>query len=181
MITSNSATVLLDRKLTVSQAQINNEVKRILTGVIHEAILKVFHDYYYRVDFGPDVRPQYHIVSYDLFCTCALEQDCPAVEAVKLYLREGGEPTSMPRPGYFLTVPHVCPVCGAKAYYHPQLSSHYRGIGWSCEKGGNSHYWQHEIAVLQAAFTEKWKILGMDPASFGEIPHFGFKDGYDPE
>ena len=47
----------------------------ILAGVIREAIVKVNHDYCYRVDFGPDVRPEVHLISHDLYCTCVLEVD----------------------------------------------------------------------------------------------------------
>ena len=182
MLTFNSTALHLDRTLAVSQAQINEKVNETLSSLIQEAIVKVFHDHYYRVDFGPGVKPEYHIVSHDLYCSCALEQDCPAVVAVEVYLQEGGEPAREPNPGYFLTVPHACPICGAKAYYCPRLSSHNRGIGWECGTGGKSHYWRHEFAVLQAVYAEKWKRLGVDPASFKkELLGFSFKDGYNPE
>jgi hypothetical protein len=179
---SNDTAVCLDHKLTNSEARINDEVKKVLIFVIRQAIVIPYHDYYYRVDFGPGVRPQYHIVSHDLYCACALEADCAAVIAVRIYLREGGELVNTPRPGYFLTVPHACPVCGAKTYYYPRLSSRNRGIGWSCEQGGTSHYWKHELAVLQRTYAEKWKQLGVNPATFkDEVSGFNFKDDYDPE
>ena len=178
---ANDTVVFLDRTLTNSEARVNGEVKRILTGVIREAIVKPYHDYYYRVDLGPDVRPQYHIVSHDMYCSCILEADCPAIVAVKVYLRDGGEPAKAPRPGYFLTVPHACPICGSRAYYQPKLSSHNRGIGWECHTGGKKHYWQNELAALQAAYAAKWKRLEIDPAAFKKLPQFNFKDGYDPE
>ena len=181
IVTANRTLVVLDRNLTASQARLSAEVKQILTSLITEAVVKIFREYFYRVDFGPGVSPRLHIVSHDLYCTCVLEGDCAAVVAVKVYLREGGEPANTTRPGYFLTVPHVCPVCHAKSYYQPRLSSRNRGIGWSCEKGGTSHYWQHEVAVLQAAYAEKWKKLGVEPATFNEPPIFKFKDDYDPE
>jgi len=183
IVTANRTTVILDRKLTASQARVSNEVKQILTSLITEAVVKIFREYFYLVDFGPGVSPRLHIVSHDLYCTCVLEGDCAAVVAVKVYLREGGEPANTPRPGYFLIVPHVCPVCRCsnKSYYEPRLSSRNRGIGWSCEKGGTSHYWQHQGIVLQAAYAEKWKRLGIDPETFKVGPVFPFKDGYDPE
>ena len=148
---STMPVVLLDRHLAVSQVHVSEDVKKILTSVIREAIVTVYHDYYYRVDFGPDVRPQYHVVSHDLFCACLLEADCAGVIAVRMHLRDGGEFAKTPPPGYFPTIPHACPVCGAKAYYHPQLSSNHRGLGWSCEKGGISHYWQHQGRILRNA------------------------------
>jgi len=146
---SNGTDILLDRNLSVSQVHVSDEVKKILTGVIRQAIVTIYHDFYYRVDFGPSVRPQYHVVTHDFWCSCALDANCAAVIAVRMYLRDGGEPANTPRPGYFLTVPHACPVCGAKAYYHPQLSSQHRGLGWSCEKAGTSHYWQHQGRILR--------------------------------
>ena len=181
MKTSNNTTLLLDQKLTITQAHINSGVKRILTGVIREAIVNLYHEYYFKVDFGPDVRPQFHIVSHDMYCNCALEADCAAIVAVRIYLRDGGEPAKAPRPGYFLTVPHACPICGSRAYYQPKLSSHNRGIGWECHTGGKAHYWRNELAALQAAYAAKWKRLEIDPAEFKKLPLFNFKDGYDPE
>jgi hypothetical protein len=162
MLASNGSTILLDRKLTASQARLNVEVKRILTSVIGEAIVKVYIDNFYWVDFGPDVRPQVHIVSHDMYCACILEADCAAVVAVKVYLRDGGIPVSAFKPGYFPAVPHVCPVCGARAWYCPRLSSRHRGVGWSCAKGGTLHYWQHEMSVTKGVFTEKWGRLEVD-------------------
>jgi hypothetical protein len=37
------------------------------------------------------------------------------------------------------------------------------------------------LAALQAAYAEKWKRLGVDPATFKERLVFPFSDGYDPE
>jgi hypothetical protein len=178
---SNGIDVCLDHRLTNSEARVNDDVKKVLACVIRQAIVRPFHDYYYRVDFGPGVSPQYHIVSHDLFCTCALEADCAAVIAVRMYLRDGGEPAKTPRPGYFLTVPHVCPICGSRAYYQPKLSSNNRGVGWECQTGEKKHYWQNELAALQAAYAAKWKKLAIDPSSFQKLSTFSFKDGYDPE
>jgi hypothetical protein len=144
MLASNSSIVLLDRTLTASQARVNGQVKRILIGVIREAIVKPYQEYFYLVDFGPDVHPQFHVVSHDLFCACALEGECAATVAVKFYLQKGGEPACVPCPGYFPAAPHICPVCGVKAFYQSMLSSKHRGVGWECEQGGKAHYWQHQ-------------------------------------
>ena len=95
--------------------------------------------------------------------------------------KAGGEPANTPRPGYFLTVPHVCPVCSSKAYYEPKLSSRNRGVGWICAEGGSSCYWKHQGIVLRASYAEKWKRLGIDPETFKVGPVFPFKDDYDPE
>lgn len=98
---SNGTEVLLDRSLSVSQVHVSDDVKKVLTGVIRQAIVTIFHEHYYRVDFGPGVRPQYHTVSHDLNCSCALGENCAAVVAIKMYLRDGGEAAAAPRPGYF--------------------------------------------------------------------------------
>ena len=144
MATTDSKGVVLDSTLTPSQARISLEVKHILTNILKEAFVVVHHEFFYRVDFGPGVHPQLHIVSHDMYCSCALEMDCAAMVAVKIYLRDGGEPAKTPYPGYFPAAPHFCPVCGARACYEPRLSSHHRGIGWHCSKQGASHYWQHQ-------------------------------------
>ena len=142
---TSGITVVLDHTLSASQARISPEVKHILIDILKEVIITICQQYFYRVDFGPGVYPQYHIVSYDLYCTCVLEADCPAVTAVKLYLHSGiGEAAKTPDPGFFPTCPHVCPICGFKTCYAPELSSHHRGIGWHCSKHGAAHYWQHQ-------------------------------------
>ena len=175
--------LVLDRKLTASQARVSNEVKQILTSLITEAVVKIFRKYFYRVDFGPGVYPQFHVVSHDLYCACVLEADCPAVTAVKYHLqKEEGESAKAIRPGFFPAVPHFCPVCSSsKAYYEPRLSSRTRGAGWRCATGGTSCYWKHRGIVLQVAYAEKWKRLGIDPETFKVGPVFPFKDGYFPE
>jgi hypothetical protein len=182
IVTANRTTVVLDRKLTASQARVSAEVKQILTSLITEAVVKVFHEYFYLVDFGPGAYPQHHVVSHDLYCSCALEADCPAVTAVKYYLEKGVcEYVKTICPGYFPAVPHYCPVCDSKAYYEPRLTSRNRGMGWRCATGGTACYWKHQGIVLQAAYAEKWKKLGIDPETFKVGPVFPFKDGYDPE
>jgi len=144
--------VVLDRKLTASQARVSNKVRQILTSLITEAVVKVYHEFFYLVDFDPGVYPQLHIVSHDLYCACVLEADCPAVTAVKVYLHRGiGSAANKPCPGYFPAAPHFCLVCGARAFYEPRLSSHHRGIGWQCSRNGAVHYWQHQGMVPRVA------------------------------
>ena len=145
--------IVLDPTLTASQARISPAIKHILTCILKEAIITVTNTYFYRVDFGPGVQPQIHIVSHDLYCSDSLSADCPAVTAVKFYLQRGiGEPAKAPCPGYFPAVPHFCPVCGARACYDPRLSSHHRGVGWQCASHGASHYWQHQGTIPRPAF-----------------------------
>jgi len=159
MITTPGKEILLDHTLAASQARINSEVKKILVGILKEAIIEIYHEYFYRVDFGPGVHPRHHIVSCDLYCNCILEADCPAVTAVKVHLQKGIDQSARtPRPGYFPAVPHFCPVCGARACYDPKLSSHHRGIGWQCSRFGASHYWQHQGTLLRVPVQHQFIV-----------------------
>lgn len=156
MAVVNRKEVVLNSTLTASQARVSPEIKRILIDILKEAIITVYHEYFYRVDFGPGVYPQHHIVSHDLYCSCVLEADCPAVTAVKVNLHRGiGTAASTPRPGYFPTCPHVCPICGSRACYAPELSSKHRGVGWQCSHHGISHYWQHQGSLPRVAYLDK--------------------------
>ncbi len=69
-----------------------------------QAIVRV-SGYFYAVDLGPEVRPQYHYVGKDRRCTCGLGADCPAVLAVVDHLRGGGERAPDVPCGYFPVVP----------------------------------------------------------------------------
>jgi hypothetical protein len=156
MVITDRKEVVLDHKLAASKARVSLEVKHVLINILKEAIITVYHDFFYRVDFGPGVYPQAHVVSHDLFCSCVLVSDCPSVTAVKLYLHRGiGEAAKSPSPGFFPAVPHYCPVCGAIACFEPKLSSRHRGIGWHCSKHGATHYWLHQGSVHRSTNSEK--------------------------
>jgi hypothetical protein len=179
-MSASSKTVVLNSKMTASKARVSPEVKRILIGLLKEAIVSVKDKYFYLVDFGENVRPRRHIVSHDLYCTCGLEQDCAAVTAVKKHLKDGGGAACTPEPGYYPVAPHVCPVCGAKARPDVSLSSRQRGIGWRCEKGGATCYWTAQVEVLRARCEEKYRRSGAsEPVTFQNNP-FKFPPGYDP-
>ena len=174
IVTANRTMVVLDRKLTASQACISSEIRMILTGLLKEALVGVMNDkYHYLVDFGPDVQPQVHIVSWDLACICLLEEDCLAVTAVKKYLQDGGRVAEIPRPGYWPTIPGKCPMCGGVVHYNPELSSKHRGLGWTCELD-KAHYWAHQGQVLAQVFKRK-KVTALD-----EVKAFPFPEKYDP-
>jgi hypothetical protein len=116
--------------------------------------------YFYDVDLGYGVKPQHHRIGKDLICTCGLGAGCPAVQAVAACLKDGGERTPEPPPGFFPVAPHTCPVCGAKAFFAPELGSRRRGTGWSCSKGRKSHYWQYHVNVLRVLFAANpWLFL----------------------
>jgi hypothetical protein len=167
-------TTHLDATLTASRARLSQKIRTILTGLLKEALVAVMsNQYHYRVDFGPEVLPRVHIVSWDMACTCSQGEDCPAVTAVKKYLQDGGQAAVTPRPGYWPTIPHKCPVCGGVVHYNPELSSKHRGLGWTCEKD-KAHYWTHQGQVQKEAFK------GMKVAALNEAKAFPFPEGYDP-
>ena len=168
------STTYLDATLTASTARLNKEIRTILTGLLKEALVVVMNDtYHYHVDFGPDVGPRFHIVSWDLVCACNQAEDCPAVTGVKKHLRDGGRSAEIPRPGYWPSIPHKCPVCDGKVHYNPQLSSKRRGLGWTCEND-KAHYWTHQGQVLTQAFK------GKNVATLNDARAFPFPEGYDP-
>jgi hypothetical protein len=94
------------------------------------------------------------------------------VTAVKKHLKDGGQSADIPRPGYWPTIPHKCPVCAGVVHYNLQLSSKHRGLGWTCEND-KAHYWAHQGQVLAKA--AKGKV-----APLGNAESFPFPEGYDP-
>lgn len=167
-------TTYLDATLTASRARVSHEIRKILTSLLKEALVVVMKDkYHYQVDFGLDVQPQFHIVSWDLACTCNQGEDCPSVTAVKKYVQDGGQAAEIPQPGYWPTIPHKCPVCGGIVHYNPQLSSKHRGLGWACEND-KGHYWMHQGQVLVQT------LKGKKVATLNEAKAHQFPEGYDP-
>ena len=104
--------------------------------------------YFYAVDMGDPVRPRHHRVGINGECTCPLGRQCPAVEAVRAHLTDGGERAQRPPFGYYPVHPAKCPICKASTHYDASLSSRVRGSGWVCEVGGKSHYWQDRARIL---------------------------------
>ncbi len=104
--------------------------------------------YFYAVDLGDPVRPRHHRVGINGECTCPLGHQCPAVDAVRAYLADGGERATRPPFGYYPVHPAKCPICKASTHYDASLSSRVRGSGWVCEAGGKSHYWQDRSRII---------------------------------
>lgn len=123
--------------------------------VLEEATVTVT-GYFYRVDFGPQVRPRFHTVGKDRACRCDLGKSCPAVQVVADYLRRGGERAPDPPDGYYPTPPLACPICGAETVFHPRLSSKYRGAGWRCKQGGTAHYWEDRGRISARNARREW-------------------------
>jgi hypothetical protein len=116
--------------------------------------------YFYAVDLGSHVRPRHHRVGINAECTCALGRSCPAVDAVRAYLAEGGPRAVRPPYGFYPVRPAVCPVCHAKTDTAESLSSRKRGEGWICPSG-KSHYWQHRatISAMRQKLSAHGKIV----------------------
>ena len=102
--------------------------------------------YFYAVDLGSHVRPQHHRVGINAECTCALGSSCPAVDAVRAYLKDGGKRAERPPYGFYPVRPAKCPICQARTASDMSLSSRHRGEGWICPSG-KSHYWQDRAAI----------------------------------
>jgi len=65
--------------------------------------------YRYKVDFGPSVKPQVHLLDQQKHCSCELDTACPAIKAVAEYLCNGGLRAPAPLP--------LCPICGAETFH----------------------------------------------------------------
>ena len=111
--------------------------------------------YFYAVDLGGHVRPQYHYVGINAECNCDLGHSCPAVDAVRAYLKEGGQRVDRPPYGYYPVRPTKCPICNSKPTGNRSLSSRNRGAGWVCPSG-STHYWQHRAQI--SAMRQKLAI-----------------------
>jgi hypothetical protein len=161
-------------------------------STMREAIVTVHREYFYRVAFPQDIRPQTHWVGKDKRCTCGLGADCPAVVAVANYLKAGGERAPDLPAGFYPVAPQACPICGAATYYVPNLSSKRRGVGWACVKGGKAHYWKAHVIALSQAFAENPWVYPPVVAADGQVLYPGLKrddlitesqpwpDGYNP-
>ena len=102
--------------------------------------------YFYAVDLGSHVRPQHHYVGINAECNCTLGHSCPAVDAVRAYLKEGGQRVDRPPFGYYPVRPSTCPICQGRTVSDTSLSSRNRGAGWRCSSG-KTHYWQHRAHI----------------------------------
>ncbi len=88
----------------------------------------------YLVDFGHGSPERYHRVNKNKECSCGA-QYCDAIEAVRLYLQNGGprapDPEGMP----------PCPICGSRAFRDPVWDGKYtHTLGWRCSQGGLRHF-----------------------------------------
>jgi len=120
--------------------------------------------YFYSVDFGLGVNPRQHRVGINAICGCYLGELCPAVDAVRAYLADGGDRAPEPPPGFYPVIPSKCPICHSRVTFDLQLSTPHRGAGWRCEVGGTSHYWQRMVQATAWKFARKNALqLGLPP------------------
>jgi len=126
---------------------------------IHPAKVMVV-GYQYKVDFGPQVRPQIHIVNKQRACSCTLKADCPAVDAVAEYLRSGGQRAPDPMP--------PCPICGSATVPYKDWNGKYtREPGWRCEEGGLTHFLQAKAERIKRN-QKQWQARHCDKAAVSE-------------
>ena len=93
-----------------------------------------------------------HVVYKNKTCSCGAP-DCPAIEAVRNYLRAGGERAPDPNGKPILPgVPPFCPLCGADVVPDHTLSSPRFGAGWRCV-AHPTHFWSIRAAALKGFFT----------------------------
>ena len=115
--------------------------------------------YFYAVDLGASVRPRHHRVGINGECTCSLGRQCPAVDAVRAYLQDGGQRADRPPYGYYPVRPAKCSICHAETVTDISLSSRHRGEGWRCPSG-KTHYWQQRAAI--SAMCKKLSLRNME-------------------
>ena len=108
--------------------------------------------YRYKVDFGPFVRPQVHLVDQQQHCSCELDTACPAITTVTEYLRDGGLRAPEPLP--------PCPICGAETFRDRDWDNKYtHELGWCCTAGGLTHFLQAKTEKIKEAFRRKYAAV----------------------
>lgn len=108
--------------------------------------------YRYKVDFGPSVKPQVHLVDHQQRCSCVLNTACPAIVVVAEYLRSGGKRAPEPLP--------PCPICGAETFRDRGWDNKYtHELGWRCAEGGLTHFLQAKTEKIKQAFRRKYAAV----------------------
>jgi len=98
---------------------------------------------YYYVMLENDVR--IHKVGKNKACCCG-NTACLAIEAVREYLKAGGERA---------VDPPTCPICGDAIIPDHELDGRYtREPGWRCKSGGKHHFYQAKTAKIKAGFAK---------------------------
>jgi len=107
----------------------------------------------YLVDYGSRVKGRFHRVNKYKECSCG-DPHCPAIDAVRSYLRAGGvrapDPVRMP----------PCPICGGRTTRDRNWDGKYtHELGWRCENGGIRHFLQAKTEhIKQNIAAHPWLI-----------------------
>lgn len=107
----------------------------------------------YLVDYGSGVGRRFHRVNKYKECACG-DPHCPAIDAVRAYLRAGGarapDPERMP----------PCPICGSRTTRDRNWDGKYtHELGWRCEVGGIRHFLQAKAErIKQNIAAHPWLI-----------------------
>ncbi len=116
--------------------------------------------YRYKVDFGPSVKPQVHLVDKQRCCSCELGSECPAIEAVAEYLRNGGQRAPNPMP--------PCPICGAETVRDRKWDGKYtKELGWRCTAGGLRHFLEAKAERIKEALRRKQAAVSEHESAAG--------------
>jgi hypothetical protein len=134
----------------VSTQQTQNRINQHDLSSLPTRIMVV--GYRYKVDLGPTVKPQVHLVDKQRRCSCELGVTCPAIEAVAEYLRNGGKCAPDPLP--------LCPICGAETFHDRDWDNKYtQEFGWRCTVGGLTHFLQAKTEKIKEAFRRKYAAV----------------------
>jgi hypothetical protein len=112
--------------------------------------------YIYLVDFGPTTQPRFHTVNKQRRCSCELGADCPAIEAVAEYLRNGGQRAPDPLPPCPTLRSAQCGVCGAETVRDRKWDGkNTKEPGWRCSEGGLTHFLQAKAERIKEALRQQ--------------------------
>ena len=115
----------------------------------------------YLVDFGQGCKPRYHRVNKEKHCSCG-SPSCPAIEAVRQYLLQGGRRAPDPLP--------PCPICGAKVRRDPAWDGKYtHELGWRCTEGGLAHFLQQKLERIRKNWETNPYLLPPAPGYPGVL------------
>jgi hypothetical protein len=136
--------------LNIEEVQVQDNFIRIThPGFTKHHVRIMVVGYRYKVDFGPSVRPQVHLVDQHQHCSCELHAACPAVKAVEVYLNSGGQRA--------LELLPPCPICGAETFRDRDWDNKYTlELGWRCSVGGLTHFLQAKTEKIKEAFRRKY-------------------------
>jgi hypothetical protein len=141
---------MMNSILNIEEVQVQDNFIRIThPGFTKHHVRIMVVGYRYKVDLGPSVKPQVHLVDQHHHCSCELGNTCPAIKAVEEYLNSGGQRAQELLP--------PCPICGAETFRDRDWDNKYTlELGWRCSVGGLTHYLQAKTEKIKEAFRRKY-------------------------